>query len=75
MEKELHRILRTLDIDAAESRVFKSVGFSTSDRRNSLAGLHKARLMAGKAFTKAEIAESEAWLDANGFKRTIADVQ
>lgn len=75
MDKELHRILKELDVEAAERRVFKTAQFTTDSRRNSLAGLHKARLATRKAFTSSEVAESEAWLDANGFKHTISGLQ
>jgi len=74
MDKETHRILRDLDVKAAERRVFKTHGFTTDRAKNSLAGLHKARLMMRKAFTKSEIKDSEEWLDANGFKRPGAGI-
>ena len=42
-------------------------GFIPDTREIALAGLHKARLMVRKPFTKQELAASRDWLLSNGF--------
>ena len=68
-------IVRRLDVDAAlrVSRYtppggFKDNGEHAETRETVLAGLHKARIMGGKNFTKGEALESRLWLTVNGWK-------
>jgi hypothetical protein len=44
------------------------LGLVPDNREIALAGLHKARLMAGGAFTRQQREESREWLRAHGFK-------
>lgn len=75
IDQEVIDILKRLDVEASERRAFMATGIVTSSRRNTLAGMHKARVLYGSAFTEDEINESKNWLDQNGFKRTIGGMQ
>jgi hypothetical protein len=66
LSKESHRILAELDVDAAMKR--RPLGFCPENREIALAGLHKARLMAGGAFTRAQREESREWLRGHEYK-------
>lgn len=71
MDQETYRILKHMDVDAALKRVATD-GFIPDTPTIALAGLHKARLLQGRRFTKAERAASRDWLLANGYKTEIA---
>jgi hypothetical protein len=60
-------ILNRLDV-AAAMRDVGVLGFVPDNERIALAGLHKARLKAGRIFTKAQRIESAEWLASRGFK-------
>ena len=75
--KEVARILRTLDVDAALPR-FRTLGFPQARREDGskaderevcLAGIHKARLAreTSKVTTAAQKEESRQWLRRHGY--------
>ena len=61
LSKEKHRILRELDVGAAMKDVARK--FIPDDEEIALAGLHRARILMRRAFTKAEVAASRKWLE------------
>jgi hypothetical protein len=67
MTDEMRGILTRLDVDAALKHS-DVLGFTPDTEEIAIAGMHKARLLAGRAFTKAQRMESRAWLRARGFK-------
>lgn len=74
-EKRLD-IARRLDVDAAMTLTpivlflggFNDHGVWQGPRETVLAGMHKARVMGAKYFTKAERRLSREWLKANGWR-------
>ena len=67
MSDRTRDILDRLDV-AAAMRDAAVLGFVPDNERIALAGLHKARLKAGRAFTREQRTESAEWLASRGFK-------
>ncbi len=61
------RILKELDVDSA-LKVVAADGFIPDTREIALAGLHKARLIHKKPFTKKELKASREWLIDNNYE-------
>lgn len=64
---ETYLILDRMDVDAA-MRNADVLGFRPTSREIAIAGMHKARIMAGRAFTGAQRDQSRKWLRDNGYK-------
>jgi hypothetical protein len=64
---ETYLILARMDVDAALKNA-SVLGYRPQSREIALAGMHKARLLAGRAFTRQQREASRAWLIANNFK-------
>lgn len=67
LTKETRRILDQMDVDAALANV-SVLGFKPDTREIAEAGMHKARLKAGGAFTREQRDASRQWLRDHGFK-------
>jgi hypothetical protein len=67
LDSERHRILRTLDVEAVRKEFVETVGQPVQDD-TILASLHKARIYAGRAFSRAERERSASWLIEHGYE-------
>jgi hypothetical protein len=67
LSKESRCILDEMDVDNAMRNV-AVLGFIPDRREIAEAGMHKVRIMAGRAFTRAQREQSRRWLREYGFK-------
>lgn len=67
LTNENRRILDEMDVDAAMKNV-AVLGFIPDTRENAEAGMHKARLMTPRAWSRTQREESRRWLRAHAFK-------
>lgn len=70
IDPQTHRILKTLDVEAVRARFIATVGQPVQEPGKGdpiLASLHKARIQAGRVFSKQERELSRVWLVSNGY--------
>jgi hypothetical protein len=67
LSTEAYLILDRMDVDAA-MRDVAVLGFRPASREIAKAGMHKTRIIAGRAFTRVQRDQSRKWLLAHGFK-------
>lgn len=72
MNPRIYRILKNLDVDAVRADFIRQVGPPVNEPGKGdpiLASLHKARVMAGRTFSRSERELSRNWLQQNGYSQ------
>lgn len=71
LDPERYRILKEMDIEAGRrvlAELRSVLGDPIHGDESILAGMHKARIAAGRTFTKEERAASTSWLLEHGWE-------